>query len=324
MQVAQIESMGTLYESFVLSQLVHPGVIGFIVLSGYCIRLSVTPSVFDAKKFMLRRFFRIMPVYWAATLTAVLCSIFISQNLNVLDVLLRVLILSPFLPLRASLGNLPLDTVAVEFYLYIIYAIVLRFQLRYSLIGLIAAGIFFPPLLPSIEFDRVWSFTNILAFLPYWWLGVLAAEIKLNTSNARVVKIQHLINKDIAVGIALLAMILLTFSTTFFDRYSISGAGIRYLNQFLFSFIIVIILVRGYLSWHSKFLLKIGLASYALYAFHMPILILTETVFQSGFLIFWVGVIMSVMVALIMNLILEKPLHLMGKQITQNAKLINN
>lgn len=42
-QVAKIESIGLLYESFVLSQLAHPGVIGFIVLSGFCIYLSVSP-----------------------------------------------------------------------------------------------------------------------------------------------------------------------------------------------------------------------------------------------------------------------------------------
>ena len=245
----------------------------------------------------------------------VLCLVIVGEKYMPIDVLLRGIMLSPLLPLGITLGNTPLDTVVVEFWLYVIYAIVLRCKLHSSLIVFIVIGGLLPPLL-SVAFDRVWSFTNVLAFLPYWWLGVLAAEIKLDSKNAGVIR--HLINNDKVVRIFILAMLLMTFSTAFFDRYSMYGAAIRYINQYLFSCIVVIILARGYLSWNPKFLLKIGLVSYSIYAFHMPILIWIESVFQSGYLTFWVAIVSTVIFAFIMYLILEEPMHQIGKRIAKN------
>lgn len=267
---------------------------------------------------MIRRLFRILPVYWAAMLMGVVCLIFFGEYCKPIDILLRGMMLSPLLPLAISSGNIPLDNVVVEFWLYIIYAIVLRFKLGSSLSVLIVAGVLLP-LFFSVAFDRVWSFTNVLAFLPYWWMVVLVAEIKFDSSNTGVIKVRHLINCDKVVRIVFLAMLLMTFSTVFFDRYSMSGAVIRYMNQYLFSCIVVIILVHGYLSWNSKFLLKIGLTSYSICAFHMPILIWIESVFQSGFLALGEAIVTSVIFASIIYLIFEKPMHLIGKRVTENA-----
>lgn len=61
----------------------HPAVIGFIVLSGYCIhRGGFRQSGGSARAYVIRRFFRIGPVYALASILGV-AAFFASRRLNV-------------------------------------------------------------------------------------------------------------------------------------------------------------------------------------------------------------------------------------------------
>ena len=60
----------------------HPAVLGFIVLSGYCIHRNGfrLGNYFGLKSYAIRRSFRILPVYWLASIIGVLLWFMGMQN----------------------------------------------------------------------------------------------------------------------------------------------------------------------------------------------------------------------------------------------------
>lgn len=122
---------------------IHPSIIVFIVLSGFCIHLPLAtdPSRRGRTGFWriyaFRRLMRIGPVYWLACLLGVLAlylataypSLAPRAYLSELDAVgfaTKMTFLSAFLPsLPTGLGNGPLSTVAVEMWLYAAYPMML-------------------------------------------------------------------------------------------------------------------------------------------------------------------------------------------------------
>jgi peptidoglycan/LPS O-acetylase OafA/YrhL len=193
----------------------HPGVVVFIVLSGFCIHMPVArqPALLRRADFwhtyIRRRFWRIAPVFWcgvalglaliAATAfrpefaRAIACSdcpAVPSGPALPLALAARVGFLSAWLPLpELALGNRPLYTVVSEIWLYASYPLVLavRQRLGWAAVALAALGLhlFAMITLPSWGFDAGIAEGSPLAFLIFWVLGAAAAEWTASTRQAR-------------------------------------------------------------------------------------------------------------------------------------------
>lgn len=123
----------------------HPGVIGFFVLSGYCIHLAqAAPSgtgsrpAMRVRRFLFRRSLRIMPVYlFASFLGLAVCLLqsaapvadpFVQYHsaYTAGDLLLRFTSLSSIWPSDVMSGNTILGSVSAEIALYCTYPLVVR------------------------------------------------------------------------------------------------------------------------------------------------------------------------------------------------------
>lgn len=179
----------------------NPAVIGFIVLSGYCIHRNGLRSADAAgatTKFSIRRCFRILPVYWLACLLPLL-TLPIATNLSMAATvavngsptidpgclaakLLSLPALTPSFHQDgcSSAGNGPLLTVTVEIWLYAIYGAVfalLANRKRDQAILVISGASFLLSIAVAALSTRYavlynwWQNSSVLGFLPYWWLG---------------------------------------------------------------------------------------------------------------------------------------------------------
>jgi len=176
----------------------HPAVLGFFVLSGFCIhypfewRLHHGQSTKPAwPDYFRNRFLRIMPVYWTACLLGL---IFVAvQTLHpVPDTLLslhadspgahvavRFLGVAGFFPEEIFAGNYLLNTVAVEIVMYALYPLVYRFAARGAWLGLgltfLALHGLAIALLPWVT--AYWVFNSVFMLGIFWYAGALAAHL---------------------------------------------------------------------------------------------------------------------------------------------------
>jgi peptidoglycan/LPS O-acetylase OafA/YrhL len=174
---------------------IHPGVIVFIVLSGFCIHL---PQAIDAGKlvqpgfwkvFAVRRSRRILPVYWAALLIGVISiwlagSAYMGEkgqvvNSDLFFSILGVAEISRFFGVTALYpGNGPLGTVAVEMLLYASYPLFLLIHRRCGLRALVGFGLlmyFGVALARLIGIDANRMHGTYFEFVIYWIIGAVSA-----------------------------------------------------------------------------------------------------------------------------------------------------
>ncbi len=176
----------------------HPAVLGFFVLSGFCIHYpyewrlhhgqNATPAWSD---YFLNRFRRIMPVYWAACLLGL---VFVAaQTLHpAADALLALHAYSPWrhvtvrfvgvaglFPEEIFAGNYLLNTVAVEMVMYAAYPLIHPFAARGAWRGLgltfLALHGFAIALLPWVT--AYWVFNSVFMLGIFWYAGAFAAHL---------------------------------------------------------------------------------------------------------------------------------------------------
>ncbi len=184
---------------------VHPGVIAFIVISGFSIHLqqAVQPDTKYQKGFWInylyRRFVRIAPLYWFATILGIGSLIlafsypafrpsFMANELTLkpLDITLTLTFISNLLPSLnvSNLGNEPLNTVRVLMVLYIMYPIGIVILRRAGWFGVfIIAGILqsFALVLLHLGANPTYVGASFFVFFLYWWLGAISAELFART-----------------------------------------------------------------------------------------------------------------------------------------------
>ncbi|MEO7412628.1 MAG: acyltransferase [Opitutaceae bacterium] len=174
----------------------HPAVIGFFVLSGFCIHASRARRTSSAavphewRHYFLSRSRRILPVYWWGTLLALgfvglqttwpvsnpVLSIHAAGDGR--DLLLRVFAISALVPGDVILGNWTLITVSTEIAIYALYPLLLL-STRYLgwvaplavWIALQVVALFIAP-----HFSPTWLVNTPLIMGAYWYVGMLAAE----------------------------------------------------------------------------------------------------------------------------------------------------
>ena len=247
--------------TFWANQGLHPGVVVFIVLSGFCIHLPVAgrPGLPDAagfwKVYCKRRAIRIGPVFLLGCLLGALAT----GSLNI-AASTSAIVAGAFAPIGFVPGNHILDTVIVEAWLYVTYPFTLGIYRRFGARALLAIAALIhmlPVAFVLAGADPVWAQRSWYAFYLYWVIGVLAVEAFVG-------------QKHLSLGWTGAAFVLyIALSTT------IHLKGSHYPKSLLLAVCAAMLLV----SWRGKnrfprMWLMLGEASYSLYVVHFPIILL--------------------------------------------------
>lgn len=265
----------------------HPAVIGFFVLSGFCIHASHCGKTTDAEapvdwiRYFKNRAKRILPVYWFAALLG-FCFVALqtwypaaSPLLDFhatgapLDFLLRFSGLSGLYPREVFAGNSTLNTVATELVIYAVYPLFLICARRGAWKSMAALALLAQLcMILCIPFwPAYWVYSSPPVMALFWYVGALSAR-------------WHFANER-------------PFSGWFSIAWWLGFAAARELSPFFGRTLLLQILWCAacacgllWLAGHdrrsadtgSRFgvpaLRRLGLVSYSLYAVHTPVMML--------------------------------------------------
>jgi peptidoglycan/LPS O-acetylase OafA/YrhL len=295
----------------------NPAVLAFIVLSGYCIHRNGLRRGDPVGPFLIRRVFRIVPIFLLGTAAGVvLFGLSFDRNPELAAALTGTREISPScvaakLSIVASLwpiahpcdfgGNAPLLTVMVEIGLYAVYVLVSAIR-REALIYVtctasVAAGAviaFFNASHPT--FYNWWQNSSLLAFLPYWWVGAAAVDPRVSETLRRWMP----------------ALVLAWISLTALSSLQAHGllAELRKPVQAAIVAQLIVFVDRAAIPQNPLSLL--GRAGYSIYALHAPVacylLILGLSWWQAGALTIIVGVASYILI--------ERPLDRLGHRLS--------
>lgn len=305
----------------------HPAVLGFIVLSGYCIhRNGFRNEPIKLQDYALRRFFRIYPVYLIALIVGVICFEYNSSispelayalnatpSLGVWQILGKISGISAFIPFyhqQTFQGNAPLHTVMVECWLYVCYPFLMHFFIRNNrerylwatLVFIWIMGISLIALKPGL--NGWWHNGAIFSFLLYWWIGAKFVDQTILNRTLKYIPaiacawflLLYLGYLGIGHFIFFVELKKVLFCLLFASFLSYFDQSITTKNPIIFNFE----------KWIAK---AVGKSSYSIYAFHAP-LIQLFIINEFGSMAAFFCVIFS---GTIFFYILEKPMIQLGK-----------
>lgn len=301
----------------------HPAVVGFIVLSGYCIhRNGARRERFNVWAYAIRRAFRIIPTYFFATiLGAVVFTYFAAIDLHAAQIItgtpqirwdgiaVKLLGISAFIPNLHFLGfqgNAPLTTVMVEIWLYVFYAIAMRYLIlgvREETLWKVILALWVGGLAIVYTYPKYYSWWNngsLVAFLPYWWIGAVAV-------NKR--KIRFFDKWKAMILIYLLFTLVMIFEFIHGSPQYLLAELRKLILAVLFAHIIVSIdNSRGKIIDLGA---KLGESSYSIYAYHAPLLVMALLLGIP----WWLAPCLVLVIAMVVNVILEVPFTAIGKKL---------
>ena len=317
-----VEWLARLFQS---SGETHPAVLGFIVLSGYCIHRTGfrRRGGSQVSAYATRRFFRIWPVYLLATFVGVVLFLAAhSENPEaasslsgtvrisagcVLAKLSGASVFRPSLHVCSFQGNAPLTTAMVEEWLYVLYAVVfhsmlLRGSEKPFWIAMMIAwfgGLMYTS--SHAEHFGWWHNGSLIGFLPYWWMGAAFLGERVRALAARV-------KYPLMATWGLLTLLLLVARV---DSLFVVEAR-KAILACLFGLSIAALDSARAPGWLRPGVL-VGRAGYSVYAFHAPLLVLTLTLGAP----WWVAGAAALVVSLLVHLLYEKPLTDLGKSLAR-------
>ena len=272
----------------------HPAVLGFFVLSGFCIHASrarrgVSAAVpHEWRRYFLSRSRRILPVYWWGALLGMgfvwLQNIWPTPNPLLIphaagdgrDLLLRVFALPALVPRDVILGNWTLNTVSTEIVIYTLYPLLFLSTRRVGWVAPLAGWIVLQvvALLIAPYFSPTWLVNTPLIMGAYWYVGMLAAEWHYRS------------------GKILPGWVPLLICGLFFGLREMSDSASRYVIIHLvrsLGFAAVLLWLIGRettrpsfaTSALGRFLCLAGRTSYSLYVVHTPVIMATTWALDS-------------------------------------------
>lgn len=301
----------------------HPAVLGFIVLSGYCIhRNGFRSTYFNLSSYAVRRAFRILPVFVLATAVGALCYVLATHTNEAIGRLLsgtqllssgliagKLLGVSAWVPAlhyNTFQGNAPLHTVMVEIWLYAIYPLIVLLLRRGSsersiwvgLFGIWVIGIFACTMLP--HWVGWWHNGSLIGFLIYWWVG------------AKFVGVQEL--RELRHPIAWIGAVYAILTAILYTKFTTALIVVE-LKKLAFAILVgaLIVAVDRSKSWVPGWSARIGQAGYSLYAFHAPVL---YTLLILG-VVWWQVLVCAVAVGLLMFQYFESRMNKFGRGVSQ-------
>ena len=267
----------------------HAGVITFVVLSGFVIHLlhpplsllppantySVSNKTFWGK-YMIRRFSRILPVFFFGCFLGVMSLYFGHEPVNpFLSVIYGLSFIYPWVPLGAPVGNEILCIVQVLCWIYVAYPLVCFGKMRggWKLVLGFAALLYTVAMcMAYLGVDPTWAGRSFYALFIYWVLGAISAEYYIKHGNFINLKWGGLL------------LVISFFLYVGFCHY-INIKGSHYIKSLMFALWNAVFLFhvmsaeskkqREY-NWLTKAMAFIGEMSYSLYVVHFPILAITS------------------------------------------------
>lgn len=302
----------------------HPAVLGFIVLSGYCIhRNGARRGRFNVRSYATRRAFRIVPTYvlasivglvvfnyWAAINLQDIRTLTGTQQTTWQGVLIKLTGISAFIPkihFQSFQGNAPLTTVMVEMWLYVFYAVAMQWLVRGGLgasLWKVLAGAWFLGLVMvsgEAKYYSWWNNGSLVGFLPYWWIGAAAVN---HSANPRFLNNWKLFILIYAVFTSIMASGILHGTALF-----LMAEARKIVLAVLFAKLIASIdgIDMKWIKWGAK----LGHSSYSIYAYHAPILALILLLALPWWMAPWVVLAVSLTV----YVIFESPFTNFGKKL---------
>lgn len=270
----------------------HPAVLGFFVLSGFCIhypyewRRTRGDLALPVGQYYRRRFRRIMPAYWVASLLGLAFVLaehlrpsglallqFHSQS-SPLHALVRFGGVAGLFPEEVFVGNYILNTVASEIVVYAVYPLFHHLAMRrnWPALGLTFLGMHAAAIALLVAgADSYWVFNSIFMLGLFWFAGAWMAHLFVGRSWRP------------AGGWILLAWVLFLASKAVPYFY-----GLNLLRQALWGAVCALGLlwilgfeqrIRHWDQHRSiRALCFLGLISYSLYAAHTPMMLLATWV----------------------------------------------
>jgi peptidoglycan/LPS O-acetylase OafA/YrhL len=302
----------------------HPAVIGFIVLSGYCIhRNGFRRDSGSLRGYIVRRFFRIWPVYLLATLVGMVCfaasssinaplasALSATQGITFRCLGVKLSGISALLPSVhqcSFLGNAPLTTAMVEIWLYALYAAAVllflrRFPEKYfwgALTAVWVAGMIY--LSRHQEYLPWWHNGSLLGFSLYWWTG--AAFVGGSFSKT-------------ICGIWKLLLITWVMFTVLLLLKATDSLWVVEVRKVVFSLLFGLVTVNLDQAENRKFVAGafLGKSGYSLYALHAPLLVLLLLTGVS----WWIVLPTVIGVAILVNRLYENPFIRIGKRMARS------
>lgn len=294
----------------------HPAVLGFIVLSGYCIHRNGfrLGNSFSLKSYAIRRSFRILPVYWLASIIGVILWLWEVQNdgrlvealtgtssISLGCFLVKISGVASFIPTLFTCsfqGNAPLATAIVESWLYVFYGLVVWRLMRHDGLKTIywIYGIGWACSFAIVFFNQShsgwWHNSSFFAFGVYWWIGAKFSE-KDSTPNPRL------------IIISILALV---------PSFIYSSLILVELKKIGLSIIFAYLIRLADSSWRqSKYLALGGQAGYSIYALHAPVLIALLILNVPLYL----GICFILLLSLLCHYLFELPILNYGKRLSR-------
>ena len=300
----------------------HPAVLGFIALSGYCVhRAGFRGSVGDLKGYGITRAFRILPCLFTATAFGVLAWQAVSdvspslartltgtQSIEIDCLLAKLSTLAAIVPSYhpcSYAGNAPLATVMVETTLYVSYAVLfMSIWGGYAFILPVVCGVSWVAALAVATAAKSnpllynwWQNSSLWGFLPYWWLGAILLHSRVESALRR---------RWPVIGAAWIAL-------TVWLWFGAGNALVSEIRKAVFCFLVgrvILHLDRSAVSGSNP-LSILGRPSYSLYAFAAPV---TYTLAILG-APWWVNLTTAILVGCAAYLAIERPMMALGRMI---------
>lgn len=317
-------------ENYILysNRFVHPGVLMFIVLSGFIIHFTnkVAPEQASLKwsgKFILRRFARLYPIFMLGLILGFLVQHFFYAELTSLDLdkfWQNSLFIYGLQYIQQPVINNILVTVESEFWLYVLYAIVFRFltnKTRWTIFLMICFSVWVYNIQENIATTAsigtliYWNQHNLIAFLLYWFMGAFAAEV------AKKIDVNKL------SWLAPLSVILFVVATIPHQPKHVTW---YMFNECMMAFAWALLLIKLSRITANNFMIrgfaKIGQAGYSIYATHMCLFMFFTSSYMSthyaDFLHPTYVLIYTLLIAFNIYYLVERPLHLKTKKLFNN------
>jgi peptidoglycan/LPS O-acetylase OafA/YrhL len=334
----------------------HPGVVCFIVLSGFCIHMVYSNKELhqlniskEIRKFYLRRFFRIYPLFAIATIIGICAVLYIEhtnaatkqdlqlfsastiKHVSASNIAQKMLIVSGIFPPTYDytyLGNAPLASVVTEMWLYICYPLffyLLRKKGWATIFILTTVLYLLLPIVWNIVGQEVyysWWLFSLCNYYVLWALGAFAAEVvfgKIKLAQGHVLK--------------MLAVAGIVYFGLFILSRVVPNSNIKLLRMLMLGLAFAALLITTIKGWTSpsyrfyailkSYLLKpiasLGDISYSLYAIHAPIVMILLT-FISAYGLAQMSILAIPLIILILSVltykVIEQPTHKWAKNFT--------
>lgn len=318
----------------------HYAVDVFIVLSGYCLMLPLlNGKAFELSSFFVRRAVRILPAYFlAAALSLALIATLIDTPTGTLwdhsipvttaDVISHVLLVHDWIPEAASKINLVFWSVAVEWKIYFLFPLLLATRARVGTLATTLAAVFASYVAWLICYEAQilnpspWG--SSFYYLGLFALGMLAAERGELWAAAADVRFRVWLQYCLATSTAAIAV--LSYYSD--DRIPLQ---VQSLPVGLWAALLLLTLrldaaprwVKAVsTAWIPTWLGRMG---YSLYLIHAPILQLAFVYIVKPIahrpnqvtLMFLIGPLLTVPVALMFYLLAERPFHRLSRHVNR-------